>query len=66
MKAKHRSFSLLNLKIKEAIVDDMVQVRVDNLQTLTQVSSVLGRATENPQELAIGSQVKRDSVLIIT
>ena len=43
----------------------MAQVRVDNLQTLTQVSSVLGRVTENTKELSLVSQVKYGTLIVI-
>lgn len=44
-------------QIKDSIVEQVSTVKVSDLQALTQVSSVIARATLEPSEVTVESQV---------
>lgn len=52
----HLNFSLL-LQIKSSIVKEVSTVNAGNLQTLTQVTSVIARATLEPSQVTFDTQV---------
>ena len=52
----------LFLQIKDSIVKTVSEIQVGNLQSLTQVTSVIARATLEPSEVTFDTQVCVTSV----
>ena len=50
-------FLFVSLQIKSSIVKEVSTVKVGNLQSLTQVTSVIGRATLEPEQVTVETQV---------
>ena len=52
----------LFLQIKDSVVKTVSEIQVGNLQSLTQVTSVIARATLEPSEVTFDTQVCVTSV----
>ena len=52
-----KRFTETFFQVKESIIEMVGQVEVDNLQTLTQVTSVIASATEDAKDLSAQAQV---------
>ena len=52
----------LFLQIKDSVVKTVSEIQVGNLQSLTQVTSVIARATLEPSEVTFDTQVCDTSV----
>ena len=52
----------LFLQIKDSVVKTVSEIQVGNLQSLTQVTSIIARATLEPSEVTFDTQVCATSV----